>query len=491
MPGRERVMVAAAGFGVGLYETKLPTSLAMPDLGWRAAHTDDPLGVLAGGPVDGYRIQVLGGGQGGRGRDAAIDRQLGFLDAPAAVDALRSFTLPSGITVRVRREPGAATAAVTVRIATVEDVSEGPSTAVRLARRGAEIGAVEALHTITVDRADAEAAVELGAARLRLALGDTASSQLAEIRFHAGAARRKALAETPYGQSWLALGEALFPPDHPLSGTVLGAAQDSAALRDLMIAESMRRERALARASLTIVGDVDESRARKLAEAFLGSVSAPVDAPIGPHPREDRVTVQEDVPSPRVLIGWIGPGEGEVGDASLRVAMEMLENPKVALLQHALVDRFGVASLAHAGLEAWPRASIASIEIAPSSGHEPAEAVRVLDTVLAHLAEEGPESNQVALAKYFVHARLQKDQAAITALDPGGKGAKPRASVELVSGAVHSASLARLHHALRPWATERALKTLDEVTVATVRAAVKRILAPDHRVIVTTVPRAR
>ena len=379
--------------------------------------------------------------------------------------------------MRVRRDQGARNTAITLRIATIEDVGEGPAAPFRLARRGAEVGAAETLHTITVGKDDADAAIELAAARLRLSLGDTAAAELAEIRFRAGDARRKLLQKTPYGQSWLALGEALFPPDHPLAGTVLGAGEDPAALRDMMIAESMRHERSLARASLTIVGDVDELRARKLAEAFLAPVGAPADAPVAAHPREDRLTVEEDVPSPHALVGWIGPGDGEVGDASLRVAVEVLENPKVGLLQRTLVDRAKVASAAHAALEVWPRASVAAVEIAPASGHDVAEAVRALDAEIARLADEGPSAGDVAMAKWFVHARLQKENAAATAA--------------ILPGNAHSAGMPRLRHALRPWGVEKMLSTLDEVTPASVRAAVRKTLARDHRVVVVTAPKVR
>jgi predicted Zn-dependent peptidase len=469
MPARERVLVAAAGLGVGILEAKLPASLAMPDLGWRRLYDEDPLGVFGGRhPDGGGRPRNLGG---------ALEKQLGFLDAPPPVEALRTFTLPNGITVRVRRDQGAPNTAITLRVATIEDVGEGPSASFRIARRGAEVGAAETLHTITVGKDDADAGIELAAARLRISLGDTASAQLAEIRFRAGNARRKVLQETPYGQSWLALGEALFPPDHPLAGTVLGAGEDGPALRDMMVAEAMRRERTLARASLTIVGDIDELRAKKIAEAFLAPVSTPVDVPVGLHPREDRLTVEEEVPSPRVLLGWIGPGEGEVGDASLRVAIELLENPKVGLLHRALIERSGLASTAHAALEVWPRASVAAVEIAPAPGHEVAEAVRALDAELARLADEGPDGGQVGAAKFFLHARLHKEN--VTATSP------------ILPGAAHSAGLLKLRHALRPWAAERAMAALDEVTPSSVRAAVRRSLAHDHRVIVTTVPRVR
>src|SRR5262249_36743487 len=155
---------------------------------------------------------------------------------------------------------------------------------------------------------------------------------------------------------------------------------------------------------------IDEARAQKLAEAFLATAGAPVEVPVPLHPREDRITVEDEVLSPRVLVGWIGPGEGEVGDASLRVAIEMLEKGKVGLLQRALV-RGGLCSLAHAGLEVWPRAAVASVELAPNAGHEVAEVLRALDGEIDRLVSKGPEGNEVAVAKFLVHARAQKEVA--------------------------------------------------------------------------------
>ncbi len=334
MPGVDRVLVTAAGLGVGMLEAKLPRSLAIPDIGYKRVFQDDPLGLLAASKRGGGALPA-------RGREAAIDAQLGFLDAAPSVDALRAFALPNGITVRVRHDRGAPTTSITVRVATVDDCRSGglasePSTSGGLAGqpwtsvlpRGPE--ASETLHTITVDRADADAGIELAAARLRLSLGDTRAAELAEIRFRAGNARRRVLQSTPYGPAVLALGEALFPPEHPLAGTVLGAGEDGTALLDMSVAEALEREHARARGSITIVGDVDEQRARKIAEAFLMPVATPAaEPPILPHPREDRLTVEDDVPAPRVLVGWIGPGEGEPGDASLRVAIELLSNPRV------------------------------------------------------------------------------------------------------------------------------------------------------------------
>lgn len=103
--------------------------------------------------------------------------------------------------------------------------------------------------------------------------------------------------------------------------------------------------------------------------------------------------------------------------------------------------------------------------------------LRALDAELERLAGEGPDGKEVAVAKWFLHARLQRELAAETAT--------------ALPGAVHSAGLARLRHALRPWAVERAQKALDDVSVGSVRTAVRRVLAKEHRVVVTTMPRRR
>jgi membrane-bound lytic murein transglycosylase D len=458
LPGREQALVGPESLSVSVLSAKLPTSLAIPDIGWRRSYMADPLGVLASDRSAQVAAKV---------GDTQIQKQLGFLHEGASVEALRAFPLGNGITVRVRRDKGAHGTAITVRVATVRDPDSAPF---GRHKRGAEAGSVESLHTITVDNADADAGVELAATRLRLALGDTSAAELAEIRFRAGSARRKELQKTQYGSAWIALGEALFPPDHPLAGTVLGASSDGNALRQMMVAEAMRREHAVARASITVVGDVDELRVKKLAEGFLASVNAPMETPVVAHPRDDRLTVEDAVGAPRLLVGWIGPGEGEVGDASLRVLMEMLENPKTALLSSALGD---ASSQARAEIEIWPRASVPTIEISPT--REPHEALAKLDAELERLATEGPDAKSLAIAKWILHARLTREIAAASAKPLGAE--------------VHSAGLARLRHALRPWAAERALQAIDEVSVSSVRAVIRRVLSPEHRVVVTTVPR--
>jgi len=465
LPGEQRVLLSAAAFNeTAILGAKLPQVLLGVGIGWQKPYDEDPLGLLRG------RFSAAGA----KG-NAALEKELGFLNnEPAAHEALRSFTLPNGIVVRLRRDAGALFTAITVRIAGDAVVASfHPASGARRGSAGEGGGATETLHTLTVPRGDVEAGIELAAARVRLALGDASVAEVTDIRRQAGEPRRKILASTPYGPAWITLGNTLFPPGHPLAGTVLGTSADPDGARDLLLAETMQAERARARASITVVGDVDELRAKKLADAFLGSVATPVAEAVLPHPREDRIFVEDAVPSPRALYGWIGPAEAETGDASIRVAIEILQNPKIARLSHALVDS-GLASLARAAVEPGSRASVAAIEIAPAGAHDLPEVERRLDAELAAFGDSGPTSLELAVAKASLKARMQRELAPPTS--------------SLLAGAVHSATTTRLRRALRPGQAEKVLAAVEEVSLSSVKAAVKRVLSKDHRVVITTLP---
>jgi predicted Zn-dependent peptidase len=230
-----------------------------------------------------------------------------------------------------------------------------------------------------------------------------------------------------------------------------------------------------------VVGDVDELRAKRLADAFLGSVAAPTIEAVPPHPREVRLILEDVVLVPRALYGWIAPAEAETGDASMRVAIEILQNPKIARLSHALVDS-GLASLAQAAIDPGQRASVAAIEIAPAGAHDLAEVERRLDAELTAFGESGPTSLELAVAKAYLAARMKKD------LAPPPSSSS---STSILASAVHSATTLRLRRALRPGQAEKVLAAVEDVSQSSVKAAVKRVLSRDHRVVITTVPTSK
>jgi hypothetical protein len=449
-------------------DAKLPVVMAFGHVGWRPFE-QDPLGIMSGRVVS-SRI---------KGRESAIEKQLGFLDGPQ-IERVQRFWLPSGIAVELRRDPSAPLVAVSASITNLgrDSVFASPSERVRAPEKGApDIGPAaigESRYTITVPPRELPIGVDLAAGRLRLLLGEGSDDRLASHRRQVGAARRDALEKEPYGRAWLALGDALFPAGHPLEGTVLGAPDDPGIARDLLLAEALRQERSAARATIAVSGDVTREAVEEALSHTLGRMGRSVDVPVGPHPREERVLIEDAVPAPRLLYGWVAPAEGEPTEAAVRVAMEILTHPRVARLAKALATD---ATEVHGCLDLGPRGGVAALEIAPAPSRPAADVERRLDADLEALATAGPTWNELSLAKVLLKLQLEKELARIHGATPPPGGVRP------VTGA-------RLRNALRPGSLERLLQDLEQVSNASVRAAVRRTFGRGHRVVVTTWPRA-
>jgi predicted Zn-dependent peptidase len=214
-----------------------------------------------------------------------------------------------------------------------------------------------------------------------------------------------------------------------------------------------------------------------LARAF-GNLPRDPELAVGPHPREERLVIDDAVNAPRVLYGWIGPGEGEPGEASLRVAMEILAGPRIARLTKALVTEAEVAAEVKGRLEPGPLASVAALEIAPAPGRDAAQVEQRLDAELSALAADGPTWNELSLAKILLKHQIERELARVQGKAVTGGSAAP------VSGA-------RLREALSPGSLERLGAALEEVSPTTVRNAVRRTFDRRHRVVVVTTKAAQ
>ncbi|WP_437948256.1 transglycosylase SLT domain-containing protein [Sorangium sp. So ce296] len=452
-------------------EAKLPIVMIGGDVGFRPAFEDDPLGLRSGrlapaSPFD--ALEGPGARRALKGREAAIEKQIGLL-AGLGLEQVQRFRLPNGIAVDLREDPAAPLVSISASVA-VPARSAGDAGAAGPAL------ASEARVAITVPPRDLEVGVDLVAARLRMLLDEASAGRVAELRRQASAASRRALERAPYGPSWLALGEALFPAGHPLEGTLLGARADAGAASELLLTESLRRERAAAQATIALSGDVSRAAVEQALARSLQRVAAEPERPIGPHPREDRIVLEDAVPSPRLLYGWIAPPEGGADDAPLRVAMEILTGPRVARLAKALVTEGQLASEVTGRLSLGAQASVAAVELTPAPSRSAAELEQRLDAELAALATSGPTWKELALAKALLKIELEKELARRAAVAP--PPASPRPITEL-----------RLRAALDPGSLPRLLRALEEVEPADVRAVVARTFGREHRVSVTTWPR--
>ncbi|WP_438020893.1 transglycosylase SLT domain-containing protein [Sorangium sp. So ce315] len=452
-------------------EAKLPVVMIGGGVGFRPSFEDDPLGVRSGrlfaaSPFDGEGAPGARGAL--KGREAEIEKQIALL-AGAGREQVQRFRLPSGVAVDLREDPAAPLVSISAAVA-VPARSAGDAGAAGPAL------ASEARVAITVPPRDLEVGIDLVAARLRMLLGEASAARVAELRRQAGEPSRRALERTPYGRSWIALGEALFPAGHPLEGTLIGARGDAGSASELLLTESLRRERDAAQATIALSGGVSRAAVERALARALQRVAAEPERPVDPHPREERLAIEDAVPAPRLLYGWIAPPEGGADEASLRVAMEILTGPRVARLAKALVTEGQLASEVTGRLSLGARASVAAVELTPAPSRSAAELEQRLDAELASLAASGPTWKELSLAKVLLKIDIERELARRSAV--AGPPAAPRPITDL-----------RLRAALDPDSLPRLLRAIEEVEPADVRAVVARTFGRERRVIVATWPR--
>jgi hypothetical protein len=365
---------------------------------------------------------------------------------PIASGALQSedhLVLPDGITLTFDGAPGPE-----VTIEPSVELFEPTRTGVRSS------GKVLRIAPSRVPAADLERGLERAGAALRALIQGEAGVAL---RRSIAAPRRAQIERAPYGKSWIALSDHLFPEGHPLQGSL--AAAPLLPLLSVVIAEPPPQGAIRATVHLSFA---DRKIAAALAPRALASaLDLGAISPL--FPREDRLAVSESVPSPRALFGWIGPPGDDASSPALRLGMLLLAHDRFGRAARALVTESHVAVHVRGSIENFPRASVVAIEIAPSVKYDVAACEKELDRAIAAFADQGPSAAELAEAKAQLRARLDSERA-----HPGSPE-EPKA-----------AALARI---------ARTAAAADSVTAGDVTAVVKRIFSPAHRVVITTEPR--
>ncbi len=359
--------------------------------------------------------------------------------APGSEDRL---VLPNGIIITFDGAPGGE-----VAIESSVEILEPTRTGVRAS------GKVLSVAALRVPAADLERGLERAGAALRALIQ---SDAVAAQRRASSASRRAQIERAPYGKSWIALADHLFPDGHALQGSL--AAAPLLPLLSVVIAEPPPQTALRVTVRLA---SADRKTAASLAPRALASTLdlGPVSPPF---PREDRVTVPLSVPSPRVIFGWIGPPGDDAASPALRLGMLLLAHDRFGRAARALVSESRVAVHVRGSIENLPRASVVAIEISPSVKHDVAAVERELDRAIAAFTSQGPSAPELAEARAQLRARLDAERAR------AGSPEEPKA-----------AALVRIART----AAGAEAATSDEVA-----ALVKRVFSPGHRVVVTTIP---
>jgi zinc protease len=211
--------------------------------------------------------------------------------------------------------------------------------------------------------------------------------------------RRQTYENRPYGMALMAIMAEMFPPEHPYHWMTIGSAEDLRAMEFEDVRAFFRSYYHASNASLVLAGDLETERAFDLAERYFGDVPAgtrpaPVTATAALS-AERRLLLEDRVELPRVYLACHSPAMFAEGDADLDLVGELLANSKNARLYRRLVYEERVAVDVSAHQNSRELSSFFLIAATAAPGRTLSEVTALLDAELQHLAEEGPDDDEM------------------------------------------------------------------------------------------------
>ncbi|GAB48431.1 M16 family metallopeptidase [Mobilicoccus pelagius] len=283
--------------------------------------------------------------------------------------------------------------------------------------------------------------------------------------------KRQRYDNQPYGEALHHLYANVFPEGHPYHHSTIGsmADLDAATLED--VHAFFRRWYHPGNTVLTLCGDVTPEAGFAGAERYFGDLARGEDVPpastppLPPLPDPVHVDVDQDVPAPRLYLGFRLPADHAPEFDAAGLALEILGGTAISRLEKNLVRGAEIATFASsAPLGLADGTSLGFLAAQPAEGITLTELEEAIVVELTRLAEEGPSPVEMEAAS------AQNEREWLSTL----------ASVE--ERADQLGRLTTLYD--DPEGINTYLDRLDAVTAEDVRRAVATWLAPKHRVVV-------
>ncbi len=291
--------------------------------------------------------------------------------------------------------------------------------------------------------------------------------------------RRQNYENRPYGLAPMAMLAALFPPDHPYHWSTIGEIADLHAVKLEDVQAFFRRYYHPANASLAIAGDFDPKEAMAMARAYFeplpSAPEVPVVRPVTPAlESEQRLLIEDRVELPRLYIGWLTPAMFDAGDAELDLAADILANGKTSRLYERLVFSERIATDVSAAQNSREACGFVQLAATAAPNHSLSEIEATVSREIARLAADGPTDDEIERARVQAEAQFMFRLQTVGGF--GGKSDQLNAYNTFLGDPDYFA---------------RDLQRYRDVTPDSMRAAVRRTLDHDQRVMLCVVPRGR
>ncbi|HEY0052762.1 MAG TPA: pitrilysin family protein [Caulobacteraceae bacterium] len=204
----------------------------------------------------------------------------------------------------------------------------------------------------------------------------------------------------PYGLTFYAMLEALFPEGHPYRHSTIGsmADLDAASLED--VRQWFRDNYGPNNAVLVLSGDIDAVAARPLVERYFGQIARgprndPAEADVPTLPAPVSAVMHDRVSNTRLYRVWAVPGLTHADQTELDIAAQVLGGLASSRLDTALVRGDQTAVSVSASLLPFQRVSLMTVSVDVKAGAD-ADAVSArLDQLISEFAATGPTADEV------------------------------------------------------------------------------------------------
>lgn len=293
--------------------------------------------------------------------------------------------------------------------------------------------------------------------------------------------RRQSYDNAPYGPSYLALLEAMFPPGHPYNGAVIGSMADLSAATLDDVRGFFRDYYTPSNATLAIAGDFDATAVKASIQKYFGTLANRPKKPTPelklPAPRLGRYVVEEPVELAEVTFGYRTPPAYSPDDPIVDVAMAVLAGGKATRLYQTLVVDKKLASDVSASQDSNQLSGITTIGATAATGKTVAELESALGEAVAALEKSGPTALELERAKRSILVATLKSLELLN----GGGGESGRAGL-----------LQRFQHYTGDAGyLPRWVEQIDKVTPADVQRVLREHISPAKRITVVTQPKPK
>lgn len=218
--------------------------------------------------------------------------------------------------------------------------------------------------------------------------------------------RRQSYENRPYGAAELRMVEALYPKGHPYSWPVIGSHQDLINATTQDVKQFFYTYYVPSNATLAVVGDIDIKATRQLIQNYFGWMpknekpklaawsGTPLQAPV-----EKKVTITDNVALPRVYLAWHVPPVQSRDFPAAQLLAGVLGDGKASRLYRSLVVEQKVAGEVEIQLEPLTLGSLLQLAVTAQKGISAEVLYAAIDRELGRLTAQPIAEREVQRAR--------------------------------------------------------------------------------------------